>query len=92
VEQEQASAGLGFGGYTTTSKPTEEFNSTIFSPATGAWASGGNMNTARHSIAGAGTQTAGLAFGGRTGVTSSTKFQEQQKNIMVSLGRQQVEI
>jgi hypothetical protein len=29
-----------------------------------AWATGGNMNTARHSIAGAGTQTAGLAFGG----------------------------
>jgi hypothetical protein len=27
---------------------TEEFNSTIFSPATGAWASGGNLNTARH--------------------------------------------
>ena len=31
---------------------------------TNAWASGGNMNTAREGPAGAGTQTAGLAFGG----------------------------
>ena len=29
-----------------------------------AWASGGNLNTARYALAGAGTQTAGLAFGG----------------------------
>jgi hypothetical protein len=33
--------------------------------ATAAWATGNNMNTARHLLgAGAGTQTAGLAFGG----------------------------
>ena len=31
----------------------------------GAWATGGNMNTARRNPSGAGTQTAGLAFGGR---------------------------
>jgi hypothetical protein len=30
----------------------------------GTWASGGNLNTARRSLAGAGTQTATLAFGG----------------------------
>ena len=30
----------------------------------GAWASGGNMNTGRDQVAGAGTQTATLAFGG----------------------------
>ena len=29
------------------------------------WASGGNMTTARGYLGGAGTQTAGLAFGGR---------------------------
>jgi hypothetical protein len=29
-----------------------------------AWASGGNLGTARSEIAGAGTQTAGLGFGG----------------------------
>ena len=33
---------------------------------TGTWASGGAMNTARNRLAGAGTQTAGLAFGGET--------------------------
>jgi len=32
----------------------------------GAWSSGGSLNTARDALAGAGTQTAGLAFGGRT--------------------------
>ena len=30
----------------------------------GAWATGNNMNTARGTLAGAGTQTAALAFGG----------------------------
>jgi hypothetical protein len=30
----------------------------------GSWATGGPLNTARESLAGAGTQTAGLAFGG----------------------------
>jgi hypothetical protein len=34
--------------------------------ATGAWATGGNLGTARERLAGAGTQTAGLAFGGFT--------------------------
>ena len=38
----------------------------------GAWASGGNMGTARTVLGGAGTQTAGLAFGGRTSPTSPT--------------------
>src|SRR5210317_130049 len=40
----------------------------------GAWATGGNLNTARFNLAGSGTQTAGLAFGGSppdTGVTES---------------------
>ena len=32
----------------------------------GTWASGGTMNTARFSLAGSGTQTAALAFGGTT--------------------------
>jgi hypothetical protein len=30
----------------------------------GAWATGNNMNTARSTLGGAGTQTAALAFGG----------------------------
>jgi WD40 repeat protein len=58
---------LVFGGFTTTSVAnTEEYNSTIFSPATGAWASGGNMGTARFELGSCGTQTAALGFGGYT--------------------------
>src|SRR5210317_40147 len=39
----------------------------------GAWASGGNMNTGRNAIAGAGNQTSALAFGGDgpTAITES---------------------
>jgi hypothetical protein len=33
---------------------------------TAAWASGGNLNTARNTLGGAGTQTAALAFGGQS--------------------------
>jgi len=36
---------------------TEEYDGT-------SWATGGDLNTARNSLAGCGTQTAGLAFGG----------------------------
>ena len=32
--------------------------------AAGSWSTGGNMNTARYRVGGAGTQTAGLGFGG----------------------------
>ena len=34
--------------------------------AGGSWASGGDLNTARSNIAGAGTQTAAIMFGGNT--------------------------
>ena len=37
---------------------------TILGPA---WSTGGNLSTARYALAGAGTQTAGLAFGGNGG-------------------------
>jgi hypothetical protein len=36
----------------------------------GSWATGNNMNTARSQLAGAGTQTAALAFGGTPPVTN----------------------
>jgi len=65
-------SGLLAGGYQTNYLAnTQEWNSTIFSPATGAWASGGNMNTARRYLGGCGTQTAGLGFGGDPGVAPS---------------------
>jgi hypothetical protein len=40
-------------------------------PAVAGWSSGGNMGTAREMLAGAGTQTAGLAFGGDNHLSSA---------------------
>jgi hypothetical protein len=51
----------------------------------GAWATGNNLNTARQYLAGAGTQTAGLAIGGFRWYHQL--LQEQQKNIMDQLGQ-----
>ena len=66
--QGSGTSGLLAGGFSTSYlADTQEFNSTIFSPATGAWASGGNLNTARLLLGAAGTQTAALAFGGEAG-------------------------
>jgi hypothetical protein len=42
----------------------------------GAWATGNNMNTARSFLAGAGTQTAGLGFGGYTTTADSGATEE----------------
>ena len=39
----------------------------------GAWASGGNLNTARDQTTGAGTQTTGLCFGGGPPVDDETE-------------------
>jgi hypothetical protein len=39
----------------------------------GSWATGGNLATARKNLAGAGTQTAGLAFGGDPSPTGATE-------------------
>ena len=41
-------------------------------PQIGAWASGGDLNTARSYVAGGGTQTAGLAVVGYSGGVSNT--------------------
>jgi hypothetical protein len=49
--------------------------------AAGSWATGNNMDTARNQLAGAGTQTAALAFGGIFHL-----LQMQQKNMMELLG------
>ena len=45
-------------------------------PYAGAWSSGGNLNQARYSLAGAGTQTAGLAFGGYSAPSRRTETEE----------------
>jgi hypothetical protein len=64
---------------------TEEFNQSTNTITAAAWASGGALNSARFQMAGAGTQTAGLAFGGyepggesgKTEEYNGTSFSEQ---------------
>jgi hypothetical protein len=56
----------------------------------GAWATGNNLNTARFGLAGAGTQTAALAFGGL--LPPGTSLQKQQKNTMDLLGHQILQV
>ena len=69
-----SSAGLAYGDYPVTGV-TEEFNKSINTITAGAWASGGSMGTTRFQAAGAGSQTAALAFGGETpgGDTANTE-------------------
>ena len=43
---------------------TEEWHNTFTVVTAGVWASGGDINAARDNLGGAGTQTAGLVFGG----------------------------
>jgi hypothetical protein len=66
-------------GPTTTA--TEEWNIGVYSYSAAAWASGGNLNTARGGIMGVGTQTATVAFS-----VVTIQQQDQQKNIMERLG------
>jgi hypothetical protein len=74
----------GFAIQNLTSDPTADegqvwYNSTtnIFketaATTAGAWASATSMGTARHGLAGAGIQTAALAFGGTPPVTAATE-------------------
>ena len=68
------SAGLCAGGDPAISR-TEEFNISTNTITAGAWASGGALPTGVYDNAGAGTQNAGLSFGGDTapdGKTTST--------------------
>jgi hypothetical protein len=48
---------LAFGGTPPATAATEEYDGST-------WTAGGNLGTARYRLAGCGTQTAGLAFGG----------------------------
>lgn len=74
---------LGFGGrnapgFLTT---TEEWNVSISTTTAAAWASGGNLNTARYGAGSSGTQTAGLVFSGTTANnTPSTKNESEEYN------------
>jgi hypothetical protein len=50
-----------------------------------AWASGGNLNTARYYMAGCGTQTAGLAFLGDTGPAASVATEKYNGSTWTSV-------
>jgi hypothetical protein len=52
----------------------------------GTWASGGNLNTARYHLAGAGSQTETLAFGGFTGTANSNVTEEYNGSSWTSGG------
>jgi hypothetical protein len=43
-----------------------QISNTVMERLLTGWSTGGNLNTARGQLAGAGTQTAALAFGGKT--------------------------
>ena len=79
------SAGLAIGGFSpdfgTAISNTEEYNQSINVITAGAWASGGNLNTGRASLGGAGSQTAALAFGGTvfTPATPSNPFKNESE-------------
>jgi len=60
-----ASTGLSFGGNPPGTSATEEYNRSVNVITAAAWASGGNLNTARWGLGGAGTKSAGIVFGGR---------------------------
>ena len=72
------SAALMFGGYIATgvTAATEEYTKSANVITGAAWASGGNLNTARRFIDGAGaSQTAGIAFGGwKPGAANETEL------------------
>jgi len=71
---DSGSAGLVFGGNPPGIGNTEEYNKSASVITSAAWASGGNLTTARSNIAGSGTQTAGLATGGTTpSLTTATE-------------------
>ena len=69
-QQSNTTSALAYGGVNpgVTGGPrltnTEEYAKSINVITGAAWASGGNLGTARNRLGGAGTQTAGLAFGG----------------------------
>ena len=45
----------------------------IYGLVAAVWSSGGNLNTTRYALSGAGTQTANLVFGGQTGIPQASR-------------------
>ena len=55
---------------------TDQLLKTVIGSSTGVWTAGGLMNAVRSGLAGAGTQTAGLAISGRMRLYNGTRRQE----------------
>ena len=72
-------AGMSFGGYDpgSVTGTTEEYNKSTNVFTAAAWASGGSLGTARDRIVGAGTVTAGVAFGGAVPPNSAQTATEE---------------
>ena len=69
---------LAMSGYSTAlTGVTEEFTKSANVITAGAWASTNSLNTGRSSLAGAGTQTAGLMYGGSTPGGTPSKLTEE---------------
>ncbi len=69
------------GGYNGSTQVTnsEEFNVTASTITAGAWSAGGNLNTARYQLAGAGSTPAGLVFGGRKETAPSANYNNSEE-------------
>jgi len=77
------SAALNFGGSTSSTvstSNTEEFSQSINVTTAGAFSSGGNLNSARWGTGSAGTQTAGIVFGGRNPAISTDLALSEEYN------------
>ena len=76
-----SNSALAFGGTPPVTAATEEYNfsAQVITPA--AWSSGGNLNTGRTGLGGAGSQTAALAFGGvvATPATPSNPYKNESE-------------
>ena len=78
-----STAGLVVGGYITAAvSTTEEYNRSVNVITGAAWASGGNLGTARYKISSAnnGTQTAALGFGGRASSGDTARDLSEEYN------------
>ena len=78
VSSDPANPTVGQMWYNTTS------NTLKGSAEIGAWATGGNLGTGRAYLAGAGTQTAGLAIGGSPSPTATEEFTGGQTTITLT--------
>ena len=56
--------------------PGNAFKISTATPSTGVWSTGGNLTTARYQLGGAGTQTAGLGFGGNPPTSGNNATEE----------------